>query len=189
MSRRSETNAEFLRARQHEADHNVPGLIGDLASEQPLVRSHVARVLARFGSTEAAPHIAKLANDPVKTVRLAALVALGELKASGATQILLKGLDDPVPIVRMGAADGLADLRDRSAIPKLREVLSTDRDREVRFCVAYTLVKLADNEVVTDLPGVLRAMPWRMRLSSEWKELKRVGDSHEIPQSSATTRS
>lgn len=154
-------------------------MIGDLASEQPLVRSHVARVLARFGSTEAAPHIAKLAEDPVKTVRLAALVALGELRPSGVTHILLKGLEDPVPIVRMGAADGLADLGDPLVIPKLREVLSTDRDREVRFCLAYTLVKLGDHEVVKDLPQVLRAMPWRMRLSSEWKELKRVAESGE----------
>ncbi|HEU5370909.1 MAG TPA: HEAT repeat domain-containing protein [Gaiellaceae bacterium] len=177
MSRRSEANEEFLRARQHEADQNVPGLIGDLTSEQPLVRAHVARVLARLGAAEAAPHIAKLAADPVENVRMTAYMTLGELRAEGVTQILLGGLDDPVPVVRMGAADGLADLHDPSAIPRLREVLAADRDREVRFCVAQALVKLGDKEVVNDLPNVLRAMPWRMRLSSEWKELNQLVES------------
>jgi HEAT repeat protein len=174
MSRRSEANEDFLSARQHEADSNVPGLIGDLGSEQPLVREHVATVLARLGATEAVPYIAKLVDDPVKSVRMTAFMALGELKAEGITELLLKGLDDPVPIVRMGAADGLADLGDPSAIPRLRETLSTDSDREVRFCVAQALVKLGDKEVVEEIPQVLQALPWRMRLSSEYKELKRV---------------
>jgi len=174
VSRRSQANEEFLRARQHEADGNIPGLISDLSSEESLVREHVARVLARLGAAEAAPHIAKLVDDPVKSVRMTALMTLGELKANGVTELLLRGLDDPVPTVRMAAADGLADLRDPSAIPRLREVLATERDREVRFCVAYALVELGDKEVVDDLPEVLRAMPWRMHLSSEWKELKRI---------------
>jgi len=177
MSRRSDTNEEFLRARQHEADGNVPGLIGDLGSEQPLVREHVARVLARLGATEAAPHIAKLVDDPVKSVRMTAFMTLGELKAEDVTELLLRGLDDPVPIVRMGAADGLADLRDASAIPRLRQALSTDGDREVKFCVAQALVKLGDKDVVKDIPQVLQALPWRMRLSSEYKELKRVAQA------------
>ena len=177
MSRHSEANEEFLRAQQHEHDRNVPGLISDLGSSQALVRSHVAGVLARLGATEAAPHIAKLADDPEKNVRMTAYMTLGELRAEGVTETLLRGLDDPVPVVRMGAADGLADLRDPSAIPKLREVLAADRDREVRFCVAQALVKLGDKEVVKDIPQVLQALPWRMRLSSEYKELKRVAES------------
>lgn len=104
-------------------------------------------------------------------------MTLGDLRAEGVTDIMLRGLDDPVPVVRMGAADGLADLRDASAIPKLREVLAADRDREVRFCVAQALVKLGDKEVVRDIPKALRALPWRMRLSSEYKDLKRVAES------------
>ncbi len=77
----------------------------------------MATVLARLGAKEAAPHIAKLADDPVKEVRMTALMTLGQLRAKGVTEILLRGLYDPVPVVRMGAADGLADLRDPSAIP------------------------------------------------------------------------
>jgi hypothetical protein len=38
-------------------------------------------------------------------------------------------------------------------------------------------VKLGDEEAVKDLPQVLRAVTWTMRLGSRWKELKRVGAS------------
>lgn len=176
MSRRSDTNA-YAGVGRHEADRNIAGLIGDLSSEQALIRSHVCRALAALGAKEAAPHVAKLADDPVKTVRMSALMALGKLRAEGFTDVLLRGLDDPVPIVRMGAADGLRDLGDVSAIRRLHEVLRTDGDREVRFCVAEALVTLGDKEVLPDLPRVLRESPWRTRFNSRWKALKQVADS------------
>lgn len=182
MSRRRESNREYLDLGRHEADRNIPGLIGDLDSQDVDIREHAARVLARFGAKEAAPHIARLADDPVDTARMTAYMALGELRAKEFTGLLLQGLDDPVPVVRMGAAHGLWDMRDPTAIPRLREVLSEEADREVRFRLAYALVKLRDKEIVNDLPEILRDQPWRMRhLSSRWKELKRAADSQELP--------
>lgn len=156
MSRRSETNQDYLRAKQHEADRNIPGLIGDLGSGEALIRAHVVRVLANLGAKEAAPHIAKLADDPKDTVRMSAYWALGKLRAEGAMEFLFRGLDDPAPVVRMGAAHGLEDLRDNSAIPRLREALANDTDSEVRYRVADTLVTLRDKEVLKDLPEALR---------------------------------
>src|SRR5437763_9819859 len=71
MSRRSAANEVFLWTREHGADRNVPGLEAGTCPE------HVARVLARLGTAEAAPHIAKLA-DAVMTGRMTAFMALGE---------------------------------------------------------------------------------------------------------------
>jgi HEAT repeat protein len=181
VSRRSERNQEYLRARQHERDRNIPGLIGDLGSGEPLIRGHVVRVLANLGAKETASHIAKLTDDPDDTVRSTAYTALGELRAEGAMELLFRGLDDPVPVVRMGAADGLAALRDNSAVSRLRGALANDTHPEVRYCLANTLVTLRDKEVLKELSEVLRAVPRRMRLSGRWKELKRAADSHELP--------
>ncbi len=181
VSHRSVANEEYLRNRQHERDRNIPGLIGDLDSGEALVREHAARLLADLGAKEAAPYIAKLADDPKDTVRMIAYMALGKLRAEGALEVLCRGLNDPMPVVRMGAAHGIEDLRDNSAVPRLREALARDTDREVRYCLADTLVTLRDKEVLNDLPDVLRAAPRRMRLSRRWKELKRAADSQELP--------
>jgi HEAT repeat protein len=181
MPSRSEKSQGYLRNRQHERDRNIPGLIGDLDSGEVLIREHAARVLANLGAKEAAPYIAKLADDPVDTARMIAYMSLGKLRAEGAMELLVRGLDDPVPLVRLGAAHGLEDLRDNSAVPRLREALANGADHEVRYRIADTLVTLRDKEVLVDLPEVLRAVPRRMRLSRRWKELKQAADSQTLP--------
>jgi len=182
MSRRPERKeSPYLRASQHERDRNIPGLISDLDSEVAAVRGHVARVLAKLGAKEAAPHIAKLIDDPADTERMTAYMALGELRAEGAMELLFRGLEDPVPLVRMGAAHGLEDLRDNAAVPRLREALAKETDAEVRYRIAETLVTLRDKQVLLDLPEVLRAAPRRFRLLRRWKELKRAAESQELP--------
>jgi HEAT repeat protein len=182
MARRSGTRSEYLRITQHERDRNVPGLIGDQDSGDEVIRAHAARALVDLGAKDAAPSIAKLAEDPVDAVRMAAYMRLGELRARDFTALLVSGLNDPVPVVRMGAAHGLWDMRDSSAIPGLREALSTEQDRAVRFRLAYALVTLRDKEVLKDLPRVLREQRWRVRhFSPKWKELKQAADSQELP--------
>lgn len=179
MSRRSEKGAEYRRVDQHEADRNIPGLIGDLDSQDLVIRNHVVRVLASLGAKEAVPHLVKLTDHPERNTRMAAYRALGQLRATEETRLLLHGLEDPEPLVRMAAAVGLWDMRDRSAIPRLRELLSSERDGDVRFRIAYALVRVGDKEVVEDLPQVLKGTPWRMRLSPEWKELKQLAESRD----------
>lgn len=179
MSRRSDRRAEYRRVDRHEADRNIPGLIGDLASQDSVIRNHAVRVLANLGAKEAVPHLAKLTDNPERNTRMAAYRALGQLRATAETDLLLQGLEDPVPLVRMAAAVALWDMRDRSAIPRLRELLSSERDGDVRFRMAYGLVTLGDKGVLKDLPQVLKGTPWRMRLSPEWKELKQLVSRNE----------
>ena len=182
MPRRSRDRSEYLRITQHERDRNIPGLIGDLASGDELIRAHAARALVSLRAKEAAPHIAKLAEDPVDTVRMSAYLRLGELKARDFTPLLVSGLHDPVPVVRMGAAHGLWDMRDTSAIPALRDALMTEQDRDVRFRLAYALVTLRDTDVLKQLPDVLREQGWRKRhFNPKWKELKQAADAQALP--------
>src|SRR5207253_2146907 len=144
VSRPTKASEEFLRSQRHEADQNVPGLIGDLDSEQALVRSHAARELARLAAVAAAPHIAKLADDPAERVRMTALLALGALKADEFEGTLVVGLVDPAPIVRCCAAEALGCLRATDAIPSLRHALDADPDAEVRLYAVESLVVLGD---------------------------------------------
>jgi HEAT repeat protein len=179
LSRRSETNEEFLRVRRHEKDRNVPGLIGDLSGGKTLVREHAARVLARLGASEAAPHIAELAEDPVDTVRMVACMALGVLKASDFKGILVAALDDPAPVVRSSAADALGRIGARDAIPSLRQTLDSDPDPEARLHAVESLVLLGDNRSRDRVPEALKAISWRVRLHPRWKKLRKAVEDGE----------
>jgi len=157
----------------------VPGLIGDLDNEQALVRSHAARELARLGAVAAAPHVAKLADDPAERVRMTALLALGALNAPGFERTLVAGLDDPAPIVRCCVAEALARIGGKDAIPALRKTLNEDPDAEVRLYAAESLVVLGDEEARDRVPAALKAMSWWLRGRPRWKRLRKTAETGE----------
>jgi hypothetical protein len=179
LSPRPETNQELLRVRRHEKDRNVPGLIGDLSSEKILAREHAARVLARLGASEAAPHIAELTDDSVATVRMTAITALGLLKASDFRGILVAGLDDREPFVRSSAAEALGRIGASDAIPRLRQTLEADPDPEVQMHAIESLVLLGDERARDRVPEVLKTISWRIRRHPRWKKLRKAVDNGE----------
>ena len=179
MARPSRPNEELLRVGRHEKDRNVPGLIGDLSSGKTLAREHAARVLARIGASEAAPHVAELADDPVDTVRMSAFKALGLLQASEYEGILVTGLDDPEAIVRSSAADALGQIGAGDAIPSLRRTLDSDPDPEVRLYAVESLVLLGDKRSRDRVPEALKAISWRVRLHPRWKKLRKAVENGE----------
>lgn len=157
----------------------MPGLIRDLGSEQKLVRSHVVSVLASLGASQAAPHIAKLADDPVDTVRMCAVDALGVLKAHEFEGTLVAALDDSASVVRMSAAEALGRMAARDTIPSLRRALDNDPNPEVRLHAVESLVLLGDQQSRERVPQVLREISWRVRLHPRWKKLRKVVETGE----------
>jgi HEAT repeat protein len=179
LSRPTRSSEEFVRSSRHEADENVPGLIGDLGSEQARVRSHVTRVLARLGASEAAPHLARLADEPAERVRGNALLALGALEAHEFEGTLMAGLADPEPTVRCCAAEALGRMQAIDAIPRLRQALDDDPDAEVRLYAVESLVVLGDKESRDRVAGALKAISWWVRGHPRWKRLRKAAETGE----------
>jgi len=157
----------------------VPGLINDLSSAKTLARNYAARALARLGASEAAPHIAELADDAVDSARTTAFMALGVLQATEFEGILVAGLDDPSPIVRSTAAEALGRIGAHDAIPRLRRTLDSDPNAEVRLHAVESLVLLGDAPSRNRVPQTLKAISWRVRLHPRWKKLRNAVENDE----------
>jgi HEAT repeat protein len=84
----------------------------------------VARALSRIPLPESTDAILRLARDPIWFVRLRALAALGQVRASSAESVVLDRLQDEVREVRFRAAAPLRQIRGMKG-EIVREVLAT----------------------------------------------------------------
>jgi aminopeptidase N len=98
-------------------------VLAGLNDRLPWVRDVAARVLGRFkGDSNVASTLASTASgDPAYRVRAAALLALGELRAPGAFDVLSAAVrsDSPDNMLRDAALRGMGDLGDDRATPIL----------------------------------------------------------------------
>lgn len=75
-------------------------------------------------------------------VRVAAALALGKLKTSGARAALSKALKDAHPAVRAAAAAALGALGDAAALPALRAALAREASSDVKAQIDTTIKRL-----------------------------------------------
>jgi hypothetical protein len=106
-----------------------------------LLRSHVDR--QGFGA------LLPLVDDQDASVRKAALLALGSMKAESAARLATRRLDDPAPFVRSAAVHVLAQVGERSSDRVRRQSLASaiapllaDRDWGVRATAKDALARL-----------------------------------------------
>lgn len=138
--------------------------------------------------TERASRIAIPAlSDPDQIVRATAASSVIYLPGNEAANVLLPLLADKKPFVRREAAYAMGDVRQASAIPKLTEVLKSDRDREVRAAAAVALGNIGDYQ---GIPGLLQTL--RIKVSEDNEFLRRsaahsVGQIFEIHAGVANT--
>lgn len=96
-------------------------------------------------------------SDSDEIVRATAAASVIFLPGTEAANVLLPLLADKKPFVRREAAYALGNVRQASAIPRLAEVLKSDRDREVRSAAAVALGNIGDYQSVPALLQTLRA--------------------------------
>lgn len=116
----------------------IPYLIEALSLKDPdpekdwFVRTVASQALTSFGAPAVAP-LTKAAESTEPTVRRGAVDALTKMKAPGVIEILCAHLktDADAPL-RTACIFNMRDLKDKKAIPCLREVAKSDKDPEVR---------------------------------------------------------
>jgi HEAT repeats len=130
-----------LALRRLRREHDVDGLIAQLASSDPVTRARAADMLAPLADPRAEQSLLRALADPDLDVRASAARALGVLKSEAAVELLLQALGDEETDVRHAAAWALGQIGDERAIePLLR--LVTDQDDLVQDAARDALQSL-----------------------------------------------
>jgi HEAT repeat protein len=141
------------------AKGNPRALAPLLSDADPVVVAGAARLVGRMGVMEAGPALADLMGHPAVEVRLAAIDAARDLKASTAAGALADALFDLERDVRVAAARALGHLRYRPAANDLaeliqsKEVRSADLTEKIAFFESYGI--LAGEAAVSPLDKLL----------------------------------
>ncbi len=128
-----------------------------LADPDPAVRAAAAATLATVAKAQAVPTLARAVSDESATVRRAAVVELGLLKAVSAVDALIAAATgDPDPEVRIEAAASLGQIRDQKAIEPLVRRVQTERQADNRRAIYEALLAIrAPNTVIVSIWGKL----------------------------------
>ncbi len=142
-------------AREHGEALSHP-LIHWLQAGDPDRRWWAARTLALTGGAEAVNALADVVAGEETDVRVAAIHALGELRAVEAVPALIRALGDGDGMVSSTAADSLARIGE-GALPGLATALLEGEER-VRVRAAYVLRKLLPEEDVAAVLALYKAL-------------------------------
>jgi HEAT repeat protein len=139
--------------------NSLEALMDCLASDDAVVVVGACSLAGKLRLVEAAPILANLMRHDSPAVRLAALEASVEMKASTSAGALQKALTDPDRAVRIAAARGLGELRYRPAAGAFRDVMegkairAADVSEQIAFFESYG--RIQDPEGVRFLDGLL----------------------------------
>jgi len=175
-----ERGEEAVRIDRLELDRNISELIQLLDSEFPDVRFGAIQALGRLGDSRAVPALMQCIDDPDRVNRSLTYDALGVLRAPEAEGVLVDGLHDVDEWVRESAASALSRVGDAVGDDEtlaqrraaLREVVENDLELEVRLAAAESLAILGDTGVWSQIPEMIRALPWLRRRHPKVKRLK-----------------
>ena len=138
-------------------------LVGFLAD--PIKASRASTYLAQIGATEAAPEIERLLSASQPYIRVAAVAALGKLRArdaAGSVEHLARG--DQNQAVRSFALVALAEILGPDARPTIRSAVADDPDWRTRRAAALALGLVGDREDLNILSSAAAEEPrWRRR--------------------------
>ncbi|MFC1791467.1 HEAT repeat domain-containing protein [Gemmatimonadota bacterium] len=132
------------------ADKYREALIGCMDSQDPVVAAGACSLAGKMQLTEAGPRVATLLGHDSPRVRMAAVEAAVEMKASTTAGALQEALRDPDREVRIAAARGLGALRYRPAAPYFREAIEgkairqADISEQIAFFESYGLLQEPD---------------------------------------------
>jgi HEAT repeat protein len=161
---RLEVRKAIAAAIERLASANRDMVVRLLSDTDPVLLAGAARWVGRLGIVGAAPAVTRLLTHNDAPVRLAAIVALQDLRTSTAAGALPRCLEDPDRDVRVAAARALGALRYAPA----REVLEaairskTIRDLDITEQIAYfeAFGSLAGDAGVPLLNRILNGRSW-----------------------------
>jgi len=144
-------------------DELIPDLIQKLDCDQPMVRTHILRVLSRFDTEASCEGLTKGLGDPNKAVRQAALDGLAKLNAKESVGDICKLLSDPDLTVQSAAIETLGKIRSPETIKHLITVLQ-DESEYVRRAAVEVLNEVGDHSAIKDLLNALRDADWWVKV-------------------------
>ncbi len=132
----------------------LPWLLKGLHHSNESVNAWSAWAITQIGQA-AEPLLLKLLKDPQPKIRVWATWALGQIGSLRSIRGLIQALNHEDHQVRWRAATALGKLKNRLAITKLRDILTSDRDHYVRGRAATALGFLGGASAITALKNAL----------------------------------
>ena len=144
-------------------EESIDNLILKTRSKEPLIRTHMATLLARFKAPKTVYALIDLLKDNNKGVRQAALKSLAEHKSPESVQPVCQLLRDPDLMVQSTAIDTLVNIRDGKTVSHLIEILQ-DESEYVRRAAVEVLNEVGDQRAIKDLLNALRDADWWVKV-------------------------
>ncbi|HEB94218.1 MAG TPA: serine/threonine protein kinase [Gammaproteobacteria bacterium] len=141
----------------------LPDIIHRLNSKQPMVRTHLVQVLARFDSPHSLNALIGALDDPNKAVRQSALQGLAKMQAPQTVEAICRLLGDPDLTVQATAIETLIKIRAPNTVKYLIDVLQ-DESEYVRRAAVEVLNEIGDQNAVKDLLNALRDVDWWVKV-------------------------
>ena len=150
---RKRSDSEEIHNHERNQDRDFDGLVHQLASSDPEIRTWAARDLAEFKDS-AKPLSRQLENETNPNVREAILTSLAVVGGDEAVQALIRCLRSDDAALRNGAIEAMENLPD-SVAPVMSKLL-TDPDSDVRIFAIDILESLRHPDVEKWLINVLQ---------------------------------
>ena len=132
-------------------------------------RANFAKEISESGDLRLITKLAEaVKEDDLYTIRLTAIVALGNLRDPSSTKTLINALSDTSAAVRVAAANALGAIGDRKATQALLPLLHDSQNEQARTAAINALGKLKDPAAVTDLLAITsdEGDAWAVRKAS-----------------------
>lgn len=149
---------------EHVADESVINDLIKLTSHKdPAIRRSIIQILASFHRNEVRDVLYRCLNDSHKTVRLATLESLGQLRVPLEIGPIIGCLRDGDLTIQNKAVETIGKINDPTVVKYLIEILQDDSEY-VRRAAVEVLNKVSDQRAIKDLIGALQDKDWWVRV-------------------------
>ncbi len=143
-------------------DTIVPELVNRVDTKDPIIRTYIAKVLAKFDMPNVIESLSKLLSDENKAVRLAALDGLARSNKIEDIEQLCKLISDPDFKVQNKAIEAIVKVNHKKTVLYLIPHLK-DESEYVRRAAVEVLNEIASKESVKDLLNAIKDEDWWVR--------------------------
>ncbi len=143
-------------------DTIVPELVNRVDTKDPIIRTYITKVLAKFDTPSVNESLSKLLSDESKSVRLAALDGLSRSENIGDIEQLCKLISDPDFKVQNKAIEAIVKLKHPETVMYLIPHLK-DESEYVRRAAVEVLNEIASTKSVKDLLNAIKDEDWWVR--------------------------
>ncbi len=145
-------------------------------------RANFAKEISETGDLRLITKLAAaVKDDDLYTIRLTAILALGNLRDPSSAETLIDALSDKSAAVRIAAANALGAIGDRRASAALLTLLKDQQDEQARIAAVSAIAKIKAPEAVNDLLAIANNEndTWAVRKASV-EALGEIRDSRAV---------